>query len=191
MLLLDDVESSREQPTSRLYQHVQEQWHANRFCELDACFNGIETALRHGHYVVALFAYELGYYWQGISCKHPEPLPLLRAWSFSEVSKLSKEAVDAFLHERLAIESVPSGILDRHDVLLRILRAFMHGLRRAIPIKLITPIECMEKPMAHPLHCMRACESGSQVAMAHSLKMVIRRSYRNPPNSLFDALVIP
>lgn len=115
MLLLDDVESSRGQPTSRLYQHVQEQWHANRFCELDACFNGIETALRHGHYVVALFAYELGYNWQGISCKHPEPLPLLRAWSFSEVSKLSKEAVDAFLHERLAIESVPSGILDRHD----------------------------------------------------------------------------
>ena len=115
MLLLDDVESSREQPTSRLYQHVQEQWHANRFCELDACFNGIEAALRQGHYVVALFAYELGYYWQEMSCKHPEPLPLLRAWSFSEVSKLSKEAVDAFLHERLAIESVPSGILDRHD----------------------------------------------------------------------------
>ena len=52
---------------------------------------------------------------RSISCKHLEPLPLVRAWSFNEVSKLSKEAVDAFLHERLAIESIPSGILDRHD----------------------------------------------------------------------------
>lgn len=115
MLLLDDVESSREQPTSRLYQHVQQEWCANRFHELDTCFDGIETALGQGQYVVALFAYELGYYWQGITCKHPEPLPLIRAWSFTEVSKLSKEAVDAFLHERLAIESTPSGILNRHD----------------------------------------------------------------------------
>ncbi|BEI35479.1 bifunctional anthranilate synthase component I family protein/class IV aminotransferase [Polynucleobacter sp. HIN6] len=115
MLLLDDVESSREQPTSRLYQHVQQEWCANRFNELDTCFDGIETALGQGQYVVALFAYELGYYWQGIACKHPEPLPLLRAWSFAEVSKLSKEAVDAFLHDRLAIESTPSGILNRHD----------------------------------------------------------------------------
>ncbi|MEN9945080.1 MAG: hypothetical protein RLY18_1038, partial [Pseudomonadota bacterium] len=115
MLLLDDVESSREQPTSRLYQHVQQEWCANRFNELDTCFDGIETALGQGRYVVALFAYELGYYWQGIECKHPEPLPLLRAWSFTEVSKLSKEAVDAFLHDRLAIESTPSGILNRHD----------------------------------------------------------------------------
>ncbi len=115
MLLLDDVESSREQPTSRLYQHVQQEWCANRFHELDTCFDGIETALAQGQYVVALFAYELGYYWQGITCKHPEPLPLIRAWSFTEVSKLSKEAVDAFLHERLAIESTPSGILNRHD----------------------------------------------------------------------------
>ena len=115
MLLLDDVESSREQPTSRLYQHVQHEWCANRFHELDTCFDGIETALGQGRYVVALFAYELGYYWQGITCKHPEPLPLLRAWSFTEVSKLSKEAVDAFLHERLAMESRPNGILNRHD----------------------------------------------------------------------------
>ena len=115
MLLLDDVESSREQPTSRLYQHVQQQWHADRFCELGTCFDGIEAALQKGQYVVALFAYELGYYWQGIECKHPEPLPLLRAWSFTEVSKLSKEAVDAFLDERLAIEPSFSGILNRHD----------------------------------------------------------------------------
>ncbi|BEI41061.1 bifunctional anthranilate synthase component I family protein/class IV aminotransferase [Polynucleobacter sp. HIN9] len=115
MLLLDDVESSREQPTSRLYQHVQHEWCVNRFNELDTCFDSIETALGQGQYVVALFAYELGYYWQGIACKHPEPLPLLRAWSFAEVSKLSKEAVDAFLHDRLVIESTPSGILNRHD----------------------------------------------------------------------------
>ena len=62
MLLLDDVESSREQPTSRLYQHVQQEWCANRFHELDTCFDGIETALAQGQYVVALFAYELGYW---------------------------------------------------------------------------------------------------------------------------------
>lgn len=115
MLLLDDVESSREKPTSRLYQQVQHQWRANRFSELDACFNGIESALRQGQYVVALFAYELGYYWQGINCKHPEPLPLLRAWSFTEVTKLSKQDVDALLHERLSVDQSPSGILNRHN----------------------------------------------------------------------------
>lgn len=115
MLLLDDVESSREQPTSRLYQHVQQEWCENRFNELDTCFDGIEAALRQGQYIVALFAYELGYYWQGIPCKHPEPLPLLRAWSFTGVSKLSKEAVDAMLRERLLSEPSPSGIFNLHD----------------------------------------------------------------------------
>jgi para-aminobenzoate synthetase/4-amino-4-deoxychorismate lyase len=115
MFLLDDVESSRERPTSRLYQQVQKKWSANRFSEVQTCFDGIESALRRGENVVALFAYELGYYWQGIKCKHPEPLPLLRAWSFAKVNKLSKEAVDAFLYERLAMESTPSGILNRHN----------------------------------------------------------------------------
>lgn len=113
MLLLDDVESSREHPSSRLYQHVQQKWQANRVCELKTCFSGIETALEHGQYVVILLAYELGYYWQGIRCKYPEPLPLLRAWSFAEVTKLSKQAVDAFLQEQLSINQSPCGILNQ------------------------------------------------------------------------------
>lgn len=112
MFLLDDVESGREQPTSRLYQQVQKKWSANRFSEVEACFDGIESALRRGEYVVALFAYELGYQLQGIPCKHAEPLPLLRAWSFVGLTKYSKDDVDGLLHECLKTNQSPSGILE-------------------------------------------------------------------------------
>lgn len=119
MFLLDDVESSREQPTSRLYQQVQKKWSANRFSEVQACFDGIESALQQGEYVVALFAYELGYQLQGIPCKHAEPLPLLRAWSFIGLTKYSKDAVDALLQECLKTDQSPSGILDLHHSIRR------------------------------------------------------------------------
>jgi para-aminobenzoate synthetase/4-amino-4-deoxychorismate lyase len=119
MFLLDDVESSRKQPTSRLYQQVQKKWSANRFSEVQACFDGIESALQRGEYVVALFAYELGYQLQGILCKYAEPLPLLRAWSFIGLTKYSKDAVDELLQECLKTYQSPSGILDLHDSIHR------------------------------------------------------------------------
>jgi para-aminobenzoate synthetase/4-amino-4-deoxychorismate lyase len=119
MFLLDDVESSREQPTSRLYQQVQKKWSANRFSEVQACFDGIESALQRGEYVVALFAYELGYQLQGIPCKYAEPLPLLRAWSFIGLAKYSKDAVDGLLQECLKTNQSPSGILDLHHSIHR------------------------------------------------------------------------
>jgi para-aminobenzoate synthetase/4-amino-4-deoxychorismate lyase len=119
MFLLDDVESSREQPTSRLYQQVQKKWSANRFSEVQACFDGIESALQRGEYVVALFAYELGYQLQGILCKYAEPLPLLRAWSFIGLTKYSKDAVDELLQECLKTYQSPSGILDLHNSIHR------------------------------------------------------------------------
>jgi anthranilate/para-aminobenzoate synthase component I len=115
MLLLDDVESSREQPSSRLYQHVKQRWQANRVSELASCFTGIESALAKGDYVVALFAYELGYYFQNIPCKYPEPLPLVRAWSFGDISKHSKEDIDQLLKDLFRSQDPVAGVLDLKD----------------------------------------------------------------------------
>ena len=115
MLLLDDVESSREQPSSRLYQHIKQRWQANHVSELASCFSGIESALAQGDYVVALFAYELGYYFQNIPCKYPEPLPLVRAWSFGDVSKHSKEDIDQLLKDLLRSQDPVAGVLDLKD----------------------------------------------------------------------------
>ncbi|MFM1834976.1 MAG: hypothetical protein RJB52_1185, partial [Pseudomonadota bacterium] len=66
MVLLDDVESSRQQATSRLYQHVKHAWRVDHTSELENCFAEMQTALSNGDYLVTLFSYELGYYFQRI-----------------------------------------------------------------------------------------------------------------------------
>jgi para-aminobenzoate synthetase/4-amino-4-deoxychorismate lyase len=117
MLLLDDAESSRDQPTSRLYQEPKQTWRVDRVSELKDCFSGIEAALAAGDFVVALFAYELGYHFQKIVCKYPEPMPLVRAWSFAKVEKYSKEEVDTFLTNALGTSQSLAGVMNLHDSL--------------------------------------------------------------------------
>ncbi len=115
MVLLDDVESSREHPSSRLYQHVKHTWRVDRTAELKDCFAEMQAALDRGDYLVTLFSYELGYYFQGIPCKYSEPLPLIRAWSFAGVNKYSKEEVDAWLQNALAKDNQVVGVMNLED----------------------------------------------------------------------------
>jgi para-aminobenzoate synthetase/4-amino-4-deoxychorismate lyase len=75
----------------------------------------MQTALSNGDYLVTLFSYELGYYFQRIACKYSEPLPLVRAWSFTEVQKYSKEEVDAWLKDALTKEDPLVGVMNLRD----------------------------------------------------------------------------
>ncbi|MCF8181034.1 MAG: chorismate-binding protein, partial [Limnohabitans sp.] len=115
MFLLDDVNSSREHPSSRLYQHVKHAWRIDHTSELENCFAEMQTALSNGDYLVTLFSYELGYYFQRIACKYSEPLPLVRAWSFTGVNKCSKEEVDHWLADVLAKEDQVVGVMNLRD----------------------------------------------------------------------------
>ena len=115
MVLLDDVESSRQQATSRLYQHVKHAWRVDHTSDLENCFAEMQTALSNGDDLVTLFSYELGYYFQRIACKYSEPLPLVRAWSFTGVQKYSKEEVDAWLKDALSKEDPLVGVMNLRD----------------------------------------------------------------------------
>jgi len=115
MFLLDDVKSSREHPSSRLYEHVKHAWRVNHASELENCFAQMQAALEQGDYLVTLFSYELGYYFQGIPCKYGEQLPLIRAWSFTGVNKCSKEEVDHWLTNVLAKEDQVVGVMNLRD----------------------------------------------------------------------------
>lgn len=115
MVLLDDVESSREHPSSRLYQHVKHAWRVDRTTELEDCFAQMQAALDRGDYLVTLFSYELGYYLHGIPCKYSEPLPLIRAWSFTGVNKYSKAEIDTWLQNALTKEDQVVGVMNLHD----------------------------------------------------------------------------
>jgi para-aminobenzoate synthetase/4-amino-4-deoxychorismate lyase len=75
----------------------------------------MQTALSNGDYLVTLFSYELGYYFQRIACKYSEPLPLVRAWSFTGVQKYSKEEVDAWLKDALSKEDPLVGVMNLRD----------------------------------------------------------------------------
>ena len=106
MILLDDVESTPALPTSRLYRHPTQYWAAKQVTEIASCLTAIESATQQGLYVVAAFAYELGHYLQGMSSRNdhaPQPAkamaedPLIEAWAFSTVNKLSKTEVDQWL----------------------------------------------------------------------------------------------
>ncbi|MBJ7379211.1 MAG: bifunctional anthranilate synthase component I family protein/aminotransferase class IV [Polynucleobacter sp.] len=115
MLLLDDAESSAKQPSSRLYGEVQQQWRAQEWQEVPACLEAIEAALKNQHYVVAVFAYELGLHLQKIPLQYQANTPLIQAWSFNSVEKISKQAVDDYLSMQinaLQNDSHISGICD-------------------------------------------------------------------------------
>lgn len=108
MILLDDVESNATSRTSRLYQEPIEHWEAFTPAEVDGCFDAIQLALKVGHYVVCLVAYEYG---QAIhrlpipSAASPaatSAIPLIQAWAFNPPKTLAKEEVDAWLAVQLA-----------------------------------------------------------------------------------------
>jgi hypothetical protein len=69
MILLDDVQSTTSQPTSRLYRQALRDWsvyasedQTQTKIAIDECLGQINSALKQGQYVVTAFAYELGRY---------------------------------------------------------------------------------------------------------------------------------
>lgn len=122
MILLDDVASTAALPTSRLYRNPSQYWVAKEVTEIESCLTAIETATQQGLYVVAAFAYELGAYLQDIEPRHPNPTqaagtatdhPLIEAWAFTAVSKLSKVELDQWLLAELAqlpLDEVSAGV---------------------------------------------------------------------------------
>jgi para-aminobenzoate synthetase/4-amino-4-deoxychorismate lyase len=127
MILLDDAQSSRAQPTSRLFENILQRWtvypqssHSEAIAAIDQCLRSIDEALRQGEYVVAAFAYELGLYIHQID----QPItvdkknhPLIQAWSFKSYESLSKEDVDAFIAKRVEVlgtESQVAGVANLH-----------------------------------------------------------------------------
>ena len=124
MILLDDAQSTTAQPSSRLYENPLHCWrippsgnHAHDLLSTQGCLEEISSALGRGEFVVAAFAYELG---RSIH-KLPEQLnaslthPLIEAWSFKSVDKLSKPEVDVLISnriEQLAETQTLAGVLD-------------------------------------------------------------------------------
>jgi para-aminobenzoate synthetase/4-amino-4-deoxychorismate lyase len=112
MILLDDVQSTTVQPSSRLYEQALQLWtiypqssHAKTITAVDQCLQDINTALARGEYVVAAFAYELGLYIHNIdrlTHQRAQEHPLIQAWSFKSYERFSKADVDTYLTKKIA-----------------------------------------------------------------------------------------
>lgn len=116
MILLDDVQSTAAKPSSRLYKQIPIQvWciypqhdQAATLRSVERALDEISKALAQGKYIVAAFAYELGYLLHGIAPKpftkdlENGPHPLVLAWSFDHYESLSKEQVDDYLKQALS-----------------------------------------------------------------------------------------
>ena len=128
MILLDDAQSSHAMPSSRLYEELLQCWTiypqskpSETIAAVDECLKNIDEALARGEYVVVAFAYELGLYIHKIGQRPAEknhPHPLVRAWSFRSYKSLSKEDVDSFIRNRVAIldpDNQIAGIANLHS----------------------------------------------------------------------------
>ena len=108
MILLDDANSTASKPSSRLYESPLQAWsilprgeHALTLQAIDSCLNEITTALSRGEFVVLLQAYEYGQLIHNLPSRNSQH-PLLQAWSFKSVQKLSKIQVDALIVQKIA-----------------------------------------------------------------------------------------
>lgn len=136
-VLLDDVHSHRDTPSSRLYTHPQQHWAAYDADQLDTTLKAIEDGLQEGLHLVVLFSYELGYLLgqspktflersgkAGSASVSTHGVKHDRSWisayGFKEVAHLNAHEVDAFLAKHIA-EQPPrerhAGVVDlRHDI---------------------------------------------------------------------------
>jgi para-aminobenzoate synthetase/4-amino-4-deoxychorismate lyase len=112
MILLDDAQSTKAKPSSRLYEQVLQLWtihpqpcHAQTIAAVDQCLHDINKALAQDEYVVAVFAYELGLYMHNIdrpARPKSKEHPLIQAWSFKSYETFSKADVDTYIAEKIA-----------------------------------------------------------------------------------------
>ena len=95
-ILLDDSLSSKANPSSRIYIDPQKRLIAHSKKEIVSVINEIEECLKSGLYVVTLFSYEMGNFFNGLPLTNFKQ-PLIIAWSFKKVQKLSKSSVEKWL----------------------------------------------------------------------------------------------
>ena len=128
MILLDDAQSTKAQPSSRLYKHALRRWTiyakssaTETTASIDQCLQEINEALASGQYVVAAFAYELGQFIHGLEQRRHsigiQSHPLVQAWSFASYESLSKGQVDAFIKDSLCTlepDSHIAGVANLH-----------------------------------------------------------------------------
>ena len=130
MILLDDAQSTAAKPSSRHYERSLHYWrilssgdNALDLSNTQTCLAQIEASLARGEFVVAAFAYELGRQIHRLPQRVGSTLsshPLIEAWSFKAIDKLSKEQVDALIADQLALletEQRSAGVLDVHESL--------------------------------------------------------------------------
>ena len=108
-ILLDDAYSQANHPSSRLYQSPIQVIEAKDASDLNVAFQGIESAIHQGQYVVACFSYELGEYLQGLSPK-PSSTPWVQAWVFDSVIKLSSDETTAWIQKETSKSAKPAEI---------------------------------------------------------------------------------
>lgn len=125
MILLDDAQSTAALPTSRQYENALHYWcvlpsgnHAVDLTATQQCLTEISASLAKGEFIVAAFAYELGISIHNLPerANHSDHHhPLIEAWSFGEFKKLSKQDVDSFIAQKLALldrSQASSGVMD-------------------------------------------------------------------------------
>jgi para-aminobenzoate synthetase / 4-amino-4-deoxychorismate lyase len=128
VILLDDCKSSAQTPSSLFFENPLLHWRVFHIQELVTALEEMDAARADGHYVVALFSYELGEALQGIHTYKASPLgavacrdsqarsssdatndtgarstdtpPLLEAFAFSQCVRLSNEQVIEWLQTR-------------------------------------------------------------------------------------------
>ena len=83
VILLDDVNSTKKNPTSRVYEKCEGFLEVSTFDDVVKGLKRIQLSLDLGLHVVCCFSYELGLYFQGVrSPAKPPTTPLIRAWFF-------------------------------------------------------------------------------------------------------------
>ena len=97
MYLLDDCQSTPEQPTSRLYEGPCESLIARTTEEISETLLAIEASTRKGRHVVVVVSYELGEWLQGLPARARQQTPFITALAFERVTLLSRDAVDILL----------------------------------------------------------------------------------------------
>jgi len=95
-ILLDDAQSSSNNPSSRLYHSPLKIIQATSASNLDAALEEIEQAIHDQQYVVTCFSYELGEHLLGLTPKSSKT-PWVQAWVFKDVQKLNTEQVNQWI----------------------------------------------------------------------------------------------
>ncbi len=102
MIILDDFQSSIENPSSRIYENYYLYLEANLIHEIPAVLKKIEEESQKGGYAVVITSYELSFDLNKLTSKKDRFGPLIQAWIYSEVSKVSKIQVDEYLSKAIS-----------------------------------------------------------------------------------------